>query len=187
MDTRRLPLVLVLLLLPVPAAADRHKMERAAAVSFGSVTARVSVARRLWDRPYPNTDGKKGKESLFWFGELGAHVAGRGSGHLLEDGWLGLRYRSCGDCRIEPFGHLMVGGQYPSRPEGIDVDTDLALAGGVGFGFDVELDVHKPSGWVRLVRFQIDLLESSASPGFDHHGRVTIGFVFRKEDDHPHP
>jgi hypothetical protein len=190
MDTRRLPLVLVLLLLPVPAAADRHKVERAAGFSSGSVTFRYSEALRVWDKPDRNPNGKRGQESLFVFGEVGLHVAGEGSGRTLEDFSLGGRYRTCGECRIEPFGNLMLSRQRPSRPEGINADTDFddgfAWAGGVGLGFDVELDVDKVNGWVKLVRFQIDLLESSANPGFDHHGRVTIGIVFRKESDHLH-
>jgi hypothetical protein len=166
------------LMLAVPAQADEHFQEYFGGVSRRSVTFHGSAAFKI---PWIEPAAVPAKHSIFGFGEVGWHVAGTGSGHRLESVLGGLRYRTCGNCRIEPFGHGMLGAERPHRQADTDAPTDISFAWGFGIGADLELNVDKASGLVPAFRVQVDRVMSMTSPGFDSYFRATFGFVGRIE------
>lgn len=174
---RRLPLLLLLVLLPVPAQADQHNMESSLDGVTGSFTVRLSSGIRLWSK-YDSANTQKGKESLFLFGDAYASVAGRDSDHAQDGLMIGLRYRTRGQRSVEPFFHISAGAQRPSRPDGDDDATDWSAAGAVGLGFDFELNPEKKTGIIWLLRFQGDWV---ASHGLDSQFRASVGLAFRDE------
>lgn len=218
MDTRRLPLLLLLVLLPVPAQADAHNMECFAGLSPGSLAVRLSFGVLLEGTVYgPDSapqgvadgrnetsrlsaatdtgaepaegDGKKPRKrkgSLFLVAEADKYVVGRDSGHAL-DGWMiGVRQFFRGQSRVQPFVHGMGGRQRPSRENDVTAGDDAATAwaGAAAVGGGVDINPSKTAGIVPVIRLQLDLVESGATPGFDTDGRFTFGVSFRFEGSH---
>jgi hypothetical protein len=123
------------------------------------------------------------KGSLFVVAEVAEYVTGRDSGQEL-DGWMiGLRRLFFGQKPVEPFGHIMVGRQRPSRSNAIadDAATPWATTFALGGGADIEINPSLHTGVVPVVRLQLDVVKPK---GIDVYGRVTFGLSFRFEGSH---
>lgn len=197
MDTRRLPFLLLLVLLPTLAQADTHNIEcfgGASSEKQDSAALRASCGFKVPGTSkkaqgatvVPAAEAKKDFiGSLFIVLEAAEYVAGEDSGKPL-DGWmLGLRYRFRGQGRFEPFAHVLGGYQRPSRRNSTDADTDWAAAYAAGGGIDVELDPFQVIGVIPALRLQLDLADSGATSGFDPYVRFTFGVSLRYEGKHP--
>jgi hypothetical protein len=201
MDTRRLPLLLLLVvLLPALVHADTHNMEcflgaspknQDAGALRASCAGRVPGTKNLAQVPTAvpaakddtkKDDTKKYKGSMFVVLESAEYFGEKDAGKGL-DGWLlGLRYRFRGQGRFEPFVHVLGGYQRPSRQNSTDADTNWAAAYAAGGGVDREFNSVQVIGWVPAGRLQIDVSDSGATSGFDPYFRVTFGVSLRYEN-----
>ena len=195
MDLRRLALLVPLILLPVPAHADRHTMEAFAGLSTEKSAAQryaFAVLQREWcTTTVDSSDGARNwtpcvpgpgsqrKASVFVVGEIADYFVGKDSGRSLDAAMLGVRSFFYVDRRIDLFGHVLGGGQRPSRQNEGDDDTDGSLIGVLGAGVDVRLSGH--ARVVPVLRLQGDLVESGSTSGFHPYGRFTVGLSLRFE------
>ena len=202
METRRLPVVLALLLLPVPAWADRHTMECSSAISpekEQSLAARVScgvsakkfyysirkgIPRLQQARPAGTAadllgwGDPKTKATIFVVAELAEYIAGRDSGETLDGRLFGARFLFLGQKPVEPFFHVLGGQVRPTRSEAVpeDVTTDWTTAWVGGIGADLEVNPSLHTGIVPVLRVQLDAVHVN-----DWYPRVTFGVSFRFE------
>jgi len=211
MDLRRLALLVPLILLPVPAHADRHKIGAFAGLSTEkSAAARFSLEYHLWGSlrttgSASSADGWNGKAGLSATKDPGTESAkGEGAKTTKRKTSVFLIAEVAEYVRGRDSGHLLDAGMVGlrgfthlssrverfghimigrQRPSRRNADDeDTDWSRTAALGGGVDIEItKKTTGLVPILRLQGDLVESGSTSGFHPYGRATVGLSVRFE------